>query len=346
MARLLRWYADQGRDLPWRGTRDPYRIWLSEIMLQQTTVAAVIDYYRRFLQQFPDVASLAAAPLEEVIELWAGLGYYSRARNLHAAARIIVDEHAGELPRTVAELSSLPGIGRSTAGAICALAFEQPAPILDGNVRRVLCRLLAFAEPPRTSRADKQLWHWSEQLTPGQRVHDYTQAIMDLGATVCIPRKPLCAECPLADLCLGLQQGLQEQLPLAGGKRVVPTRREVALLLEWRGRILVRRRLAEGFLGGLWEFPTLSLADDEDPQDRIRLLLSEWGLSGNGRLLGEIRHLYSHFRLQSQVYHLQCADCPRVGELEQRFVARNELSGLALHGAHKKVLHQFNESGV
>ena len=315
-------------------------------MLQQTTVAAVIGYYQRFLERFPDVESLAAAPLEEVIELWAGLGYYSRARNLHAAAQMIVDCHAGALPRTLAELNRLPGIGRSTAGAICALAFEQPEPILDGNVRRVLCRLLAFAEPPRTRRSERQLWHWSEQLTPDQQVHDYTQAIMDLGATVCVPRKPLCDQCPLSELCLGLRQDLQEQLPLAAGKRTIPTRREVALLLECRGRILVRRRPTEGFLGGLWEFPTLSLTDNEEPLDKISLLLSEWGVTGDGQQLGEIRHLYSHFRLQSRIVHLHCTDCSRIAEDRERFVRRDELSTLALHGAHQKVLHKLIESGV
>ena len=205
--RLLTWYGRVGRDLPWRRTRDPYRIWLSEIMLQQTGVVAVIPYYERFLETFPSVAALAAAPLDQVLELWAGLGYYRRARFLHEAARRVMSEHGGRFPDQLAAIMALPGIGRSTAGAIVSIAFDRKGPILDGNVRRVLCRLLAIDGDPRSGKVEKQLWQLAETLTPEDRPHDYAQAIMDLGATICTPRRPDCAACPLSGLCQAFWQG-------------------------------------------------------------------------------------------------------------------------------------------
>ena len=336
--RLLAWYGQSGRDLPWRGIRDPYRIWLSEIMLQQTTVAAVIGYYQRFLEQFPTVVRLAAAPLEDVIDLWAGLGYYSRARNLHATSRLIVNEYGGVFPAAAEELQKLPGVGRSTAGAISALAFDRHAPILDGNVRRVLCRLVALQEPPRSTSADKQLWRWSEQLTPLEHVHDYTQAIMDLGATVCLPKKPLCSECPWTDVCLAKKLGLTAELPLKQPSKKVPTRAEVTLLLNCRDRYLVRRRPAEGFLGGLWEFPAMTVLDGDQAEEKLSLLCSEFGSRSVAVPLGQIQHIYSHFRLQADIYRVETDDYLRVAEGEYRWSSIAELKNLALHGAHKKVL--------
>ncbi len=343
--RLLAWYSKQGRALPWRQTRDPYRIWLSEIMLQQTTVAAVIGYYQRFLENFPSVEHLAAAPQEAVIDLWAGLGYYARARNLHAAAKMLVEEFGGEFPQTVTELQQLPGVGRSTAGAISALAFERHAPILDGNVRRILCRLFALQQPPRSSAAEKQLWHWAELLTPVADVHDYTQAIMDLGATVCLPRKPLCEDCPLSELCQAREFGLEQQLPLKQKSKPVPIRHEAALLLEKQGKYLVRRRPASGLLGGLWEFPTVSIADGEMAEQKVRLLMSDFAVSGDLRPLGNITHIYSHFRLELQLFQLSIDDFPQVAEAENDWCAAEELSQLALHGAHKKALEKLQGSG-
>ncbi len=335
--RLLAWYDRQGRDLPWRHSRDPYRIWLSEIMLQQTTVAAVIDYYQRFLASFPSVEKLAAAPLEAVIDLWAGLGYYSRARNLHAAARQVVEEYSGVFPSDPKLLQSLPGVGRSTAGAIAALAFDQQVAILDGNVRRVLCRLLSWQEPARTSRAEKQLWSWAEMLTPEQRVHDYTQAIMDFGATLCTPRRPQCDQCPVASLCQARKLGIENDLPVKQPTKKTPTRREVVLLIEFSGKILSRRRVADGFLGGLWEFPALGFTDEETPESKVTLLMQDFALAGDARYLGQIRHVYSHFRLESLVYHLH-TDRLTVNEGNGSWLSRHELEELALHGAHKKVL--------
>lgn len=340
---LLAWYGQAGRALPWRNTRDPYRIWLAEIMLQQTTVAAVIGYYRQFLENFPTVEHLAAAPQEAVIDLWAGLGYYARARNLHAAAKIIVEELAGAFPTTVAALQQLPGVGRSTAGAIAALAFERRAPILDGNVRRILCRLFALQQPPRSTAAEKQLWLWADQLTPQQQVHDYTQAIMDLGATLCLPRRPRCQECPLQHLCQARRLGLERQLPLKPAVKKVPVRYELALLLKWRGRYLVRRRTASGFLGGLWEFPTIGLAAEESPEQKIAMLMADLAVAGSAQPLGSITHSYSHFRLDLQLFSLSISDLFTVAEGQTEWYDFTRLKKLALHGAHKKALEKLGE---
>lgn len=339
---LLDWYGREGRSLPWRNTRDPYPIWLAEIMLQQTTVAAVSDYFQRFIERFPTLQALAEASLEEVVDLWAGLGYYSRARNLHATAIRVATDFAGEFPRSVAELQQLPGIGRSTAGAISALAFEQHAAILDGNVRRVLCRLFALQEAPRSSRAEKQLWAWSEMLTPHERIHDYTQAIMDLGATVCTPRKPSCDQCPVGELCRARQLDLVAVLPLKQASKKIPTRREVVLLVNRNGRYLVRRRPPAGFLGGLWEFPGSYVNEDERLEQRLAWLKAELGLSGAASKLAEVEHVYSHFRLKVIPYLIE-ADAGSVAE-GSCWVELSELAAIALHGAHKKVLATLAES--
>ncbi len=342
---LLDWYGQAGRDLPWRQTRDPYRIWLAEIMLQQTTVTTAIGYYQRFLESFPTLEQLAAAPQEQVIDLWAGLGYYVRARNLHAAAQVVVHQLGGLFPADVAGLMQLPGIGRSTAGAVAALAFEQAAPILDGNVRRILCRLFALQEAPHSRAAEKKLWLWAEALTPEQRVHDYTQAIMDLGALVCLPRHPLCPECPLKDLCQARSSGLEQQLPLKQPQKQVPQRHALALLIQWQGRYLVQRRPARGFLGGLWEFPTLSLDGQSSVADSLARLMADYAVQGKAQALGRIKHVYSHFRLELQLFRVPVAGLAAMAETDGRsnWYTSVQLETLALHGAHKKALEYLGE---
>jgi A/G-specific adenine glycosylase len=339
--RLLAWYGTHGRDLPWRHTRDPYRVWLSEIMLQQTTVAAVIPYYQRFLDVFPDVPTLAAAPLAKVIELWAGLGYYTRARNLHRAAQAVVSEHGGCFPATIAELAALPGIGRSTAGAIMSIAFDRPAPILDGNVRRVLVRLCAYAGDPRGADAERLLWKWAEALTSKKRPHDYAQAIMDLGAMVCTPRQPVCPVCPLIELCQACRQGVERQLPVARRRKSVPVRYQVALLVECDGRYLVRPRPPEGFLGGLWEFPVADLRSDEPSLMAAGRLAAELGVAGQRTEAGKLQHAYSHFALELNLVRVQELSASRVADGDWYWQTLAQLAKTPLHGAHRKALERF-----
>jgi len=335
---LLAWYNEHGRDLPWRRTRDPYRIWLSEIMLQQTTVVAVIPYYNRFLARFPDVTTLAAADPEAVLELWSGLGYYSRARNLHRAAQQIAAEMGGCFPDTVEALQKLPGIGRSTAGAIVSIAYGRPAPILDGNVRRVLSRLMALDDPPREKEAEKSLWSWAEALTPESRPHDYAQAIMDLGATLCLPRQPLCPECPLALMCQAHQTGRENELPRKGSKKKVAMRRQVILMLRRGPNLLVRRRPPAGLLGGMWEFPCREIVVEGGREDELRALLVELELRADPEWLGTIQHVYSHFRLQADVYLADLPTESKIAEGEMFWHDADKLVGSPLHGAHQKAL--------
>ncbi len=340
-ARLLAWYGRCGRDLPWRQTRDPYRIWLSEVMLQQTGVATVTPYYERFLQRFADVNELAAATVDEVIELWAGLGYYSRARNLHAAACQLVAEPGGRFPSDLQELMALPGIGRSTAGAILSIAFDKKAPILDGNVRRVLIRLYAVDEPPRAASVEKFLWQRAEELTSAERPHDYAQAIMDLGATVCTPRNPDCQVCPLVSLCQANHLGLAGELPRRQPRKAVPLVRQVALLLERNGEFLVRKRPLQGMLAGLWEFPSREVTDGQPASAAAAELLAELVLSGRLYELGQVGHAYSHFRLEVAVFQVAVTDHLAVGQVAEGqpslWLPTIDLAELALHGAHKKV---------
>jgi A/G-specific adenine glycosylase len=335
---LLAWYGRAGRDLPWRKTRDPYRIWVSEIMLQQTTVTAVIPYYEAFLARFPTLTALAAAPVEAVIEQWAGLGYYRRARNLHATAVKVVAEFDGRFPSDIGALQGLPGVGRSTAGAIVSIAFDQPAPILDGNVRRVLCRLFALQEPPRSSSAEKRLWLWAEALTTADQPHDYAQAIMDLGATVCLPSGPLCDECPLEKLCQAKLLGLTDALPLAVPKKSIPTVQQVALALCKDGQWLVRRRPLDGMLGGLWEFPTTEVLPGESRPAAARRLARDLSADLASGEIGEVRHVYSHFRLELTLFVAEPAETLVAETQESRLLSTADLATMPLHGAHKKLV--------
>jgi A/G-specific adenine glycosylase len=341
--RLLTWYGRAGRDLPWRNTRDPYRIWLSEIMLQQTGVATVVPYYRRFLDRFPTVAALAAADIGEVINLWAGLGYYSRARNLHTAAGVIVERHDGNFPGDLDELMALPGVGRSTAGAILSIAFDRKAPILDGNVRRVLIRLHAVAEPPRSPAVERLLWQRAEELAPADRPHDYAQAIMDLGAMICTPRRPDCPACPLGEICRARALGLAEQLPSRQSKKKVPLVRQVAVLLEMKGRFLVGRRPLNGMLGGLWEFPSCDTGTGSSPQESAERLLQDLGMKATLVPVGSIRHAYSHFRVEVELFRGRIENRPVAERPDSDWLTVAELADLALHGAHKKALPYLAE---
>ncbi len=295
---LLPWFDRAGRKhLPWQQDTTPYRVWVSEIMLQQTQVATVIPYYERFMARFPDVQSLAAAPLDEVLHLWTGLGYYARARNLHRAAQIIVEQHAGEMPLTLDEVQSLPGIGRSTAGAILALSRGDRHPILDGNVKRVLTRYFGVEGFPGEPRVERKLWELAEQCTPIERVGAYTQAIMDLGATVCVRSRPLCAMCPLQEHCVARIEHRQSLLPTPRPKKARPQRNAFALIaMNSSGAVLLEQRPATGLWGGLWTFPQF------DSRESLDAWLSQQKSGVTGELLPTYHHAFTHFDLALQPY--------------------------------------------
>jgi A/G-specific adenine glycosylase len=292
--RVIDWQRSHGRnDLPWQGTRDPYAIWLAEIMLQQTQVGTVVPYYLRFRARFPDIPSLAAADEDEVLRLWSGLGYYSRARNLHRAAQAIVAEHGGAFPRELGEIEALPGIGRSTAAAIAGFAYGARAAILDGNVKRVLARHFAIGGFPGERAVEQRLWQLAESLLPPMDVEPYIQGLMDLGATVCTTRAPQCASCPVRKSCTALAQNHVEQFPTPRPRRVVPHRRTAMLVLRRDGDVLLQKRPAVGVWSGLWCFPEIGAADDPA---RVARRLYGCEIEGVERL-GPMRHGFTHFTL-------------------------------------------------
>jgi A/G-specific adenine glycosylase len=306
---LLSWYRRSRRDLPWRRSRDPYRIWLSETMLQQTRVETVVPYYERFLARFPDLRALATADTEDVLAEWAGLGYYGRARNLQTAARQVVEEWGGVMPDDVEGLRSLKGVGRYTAGAVASIAFDRPAPVVDGNVTRVLTRLLEIREDVRSAPVVRRLWEEAEALARGRSPGDLNQALMELGATVCKPRAPLCEVCPIAAHCRALESGDPEAIPVKR-PRPKPKRLEAAaVFLERRGKALAVRRPPRGLLGGLWELPGGELRKKEKAEEGlVRSVRERVGLTLSGtEKLGTVRHVFSHRDLHLHVYRARGA---------------------------------------
>lgn len=292
-APLLAWFDRAGRKhLPWQQDPTPYRVWVSEIMLQQTQVATVIGYYQRFMQRFPDVGALAAAPSDEVLHLWTGLGYYARARNLHRAAQLVVAEHGGEFPQTIGAVQDLPGIGRSTAGAILALSRSQRHPILDGNVKRVLARYFGVEGFPGERAVEKTLWSLADECTPAERVAHYTQAIMDLGATLCVRSRPLCAACPLAEHCVARIEGRQSALPAPRPKKIRPQRSAyVVLMVRDDGAVLLEHRPPAGIWGGLWTLPQF------DERDAAQAWMSERSAADRVTVMPPYFHSFTHFDL-------------------------------------------------
>ncbi len=286
--RVLRWRRRHGRQgLPWQDTRDPYRVWLSEIMLQQTQVATVRDYYTRFVQRFPTLHALAEAPLDEVLALWSGLGYYSRARNLHRCAQVVQHEHGGVFPRGSQALAQLPGIGRSTAAAIAAFCWGERVAILDGNVKRVLTRALGFGGDLSLAANERLLWQHAQALVPQRGVEDYTQGLMDLGATLCTARQPDCARCPLAALCVARRDGNPQAYPLKTRRTRRGTRGHALLWLQHGQRLWLVQRAPQGVWAGLWSLPEF-----ESPA-ALQQLLHGW--PGEGEALAPIRHALTHF---------------------------------------------------
>jgi A/G-specific adenine glycosylase len=307
--RLLAWFGREARDLPWRRTRDPYRIWLSEIMLQQTRVEAVIPYYERFLDAFPTVRDLAGASEDRVLKAWEGLGYYSRARNLHQAARMIVQQCDGHMPATADEWRELPGIGAYTAGAIASIAGNLPEPAVDGNVLRVLSRIFSIAESIDEPATKERIWSIAADLLPRKHAGAFNQALMDLGARICIPRKPRCMVCPVAGQCDAFAQGIQDDLPVRRAKKAIPHHDIVVAVVRRRGRYLIGKRPVGALLGGLWEFPGGKVEPGEThKQALVREVREETGLEVRaGEPIAVVDHAYSHFAVTLHVYACEVA---------------------------------------
>lgn len=331
--RLFHWFDENGRhDLPWQRNKTPYRVWVSEIMLQQTQVATVIPYFERFTTAFPNVTSLANAHEDEVLHLWTGLGYYARARNLHKAAKQCRDEHNGQLPHTLEGLNALPGIGCSTAGAILSIAYNQRAPILDGNVRRLLTRFLALQSPP-SAKFERQLWTIADQLTPDYRHADYTQLVMDMGATLCKRSQPDCHRCPLQDACLAHQQGIETQLPIKKKRKTIPVKSAFMILLQQAdGSFLLEKRPPSGIWGGLWCPPECGT------QDAVNNWLAQHQITAAPQQQATFRHTFSHFHLDITPVLLQNAQFSGVNDAQQRWAHPQQLEGMGLAAPVKKLL--------
>lgn len=334
--RLLAWYDRHRRKLPWRAAKgrraDPYRVWLSEIMLQQTTVATVGPYYARFLARFPSLKTLARAPLDDVLGLWSGLGYYARAHNLHACAQEIVSEFGGRFPEDEARLRKLPGIGRYTAAAIAAIAFDKKAAPVDGNVERVLARLYGVDDPVPASKP--KLSALAKALVPDKRPGDHAQALMDLGATICTPKRPRCGFCPWRAACVAYAEGLTEVLPRRAEKRGKPLRHGIAFFLDRAdGTVLLRKRGTNGLLAGMWEVPSTPWREETYTRTAARghaPLRARWKA-----LPGRVRHSFTHFDLELEVWRARTTDG---AGLEGSFVALSEVNNVALPNLMKKVL--------
>lgn len=339
---LLGWYEKHSRKgLPWRQTKDPYRIWVSETMLQQTQVATVIPYYERFLKTFPTLEALAQAPAGEVLDSWSGLGYYSRAKHLHAAARAVAAQHGGRLPDDVGDLLKLPGIGRYTAGAVASIAYDRPAPVLDGNVIRVLCRYFGIREDPSRALTQRRMWELSARLVPQENPGRFNQALMELGALVCVPRDPDCPVCPVRSGCLARREGLQGVIP---PRRPAPAKKRIRYLcgiLQRGSTVLLARRPLSGLLPGLWEFP----GGEKDPRESERESIRRHFRERLGihiqpdRILAEVRQMLSHRELEIRAF-----GCRRTGGrlrprwyTESRWVPKGDLLRRGLTAGMQKL---------
>jgi A/G-specific adenine glycosylase len=303
--RLLSWYTTHARTLPWRGLQDPYAVWVSEVMLQQTRVETVIPYFERWMKHFPDIETLSHASTQEVLAIWEGLGYYGRARNLHQAAQLVCQEYNGQLPEDIHLLRKLPGVGRYTAAAIASIAFGRDEPTLDGNTRRVLARYFNVHEDARSNAGERELWELAAQHLPAGHAGAYNQALMDLGASICSPKSPACAQCPLEVDCQARLLGIQEQRPVFLPKPAIPHHIVTAAVIHRDDRVLIACRPAHGLLGGLWEFPGGKQQEGEDlPTCLRREIGEELGADIEvGEQLGIYQHAYTHFRVTLHAFH-------------------------------------------
>jgi A/G-specific adenine glycosylase len=360
--RLLNWYAQNARRLPWRAPPaaqpssttgekphppDAYAVWVSEIMLQQTRVETVIPYYEKWLARFPTLAALAAASEQEVLSVWEGLGYYSRARNLHRAAQQVASQGNGQLPHDRKALERLPGIGRYTAGAVASIAFGQDEPALDGNIRRVMARAFDVRLPARSPQGEKRLWELVEENLPPGRAGDYNQALMDLGATLCMPHSPTCLLCPLSDLCQAQALGVQEGRPVLQPRPPIPHFTVTAAVLEREERVLIARRPSKGLLGGLWEFPGGKQKEGEDlPACLQRELREELGVEIEvGPAFGQYEHAYTHFRITLHAYRCRLAagEPQPLEASELRWVTLSELKDFPMGKIDRQIARRLAE---
>lgn len=330
-ASLLGWFDREQRDLPWRRTRDPYAIWLSEVMLQQTQVTTVIPYWERFLARFPTVSDLAAAELPELLSMWSGLGYYARARALHRSAQAIAQQHGGQLPRTAAQLRELPGFGPYTSGAVASIAFGESTPLVDGNVIRVFARLFGIDGDPSSKGVIERMWAQAAALVPAERPGDFNQALMELGATVCAPRSPRCLLCPVQRECVALATGRVEQLPSPKAKKARKALTLTAAVVRREGRVLLARRPESGLFGGLFELPSVE-------GEGLAALFGAGAVQGE--LLATVERTLTHRDLRLQLFAFEVGRLPKqLGDyLEHRFVRPEELDGLGLSTAARACL--------
>jgi A/G-specific adenine glycosylase len=337
--------------MPWRGHPDPYAVWVSEIMLQQTRVETATPYFERFTDRFPSVATLAAADLQDVLRLWQGLGYYTRARNLHKAAQLVCERHGGKLPDTAAVLRSLPGIGAYTAAAIASICFGEREPVIDGNVLRVVARVLRVDDDVRGRVARQRIEQWLRPLIAGAPVPgDFNQAMMELGALVCMPKAPSCSACPFAEHCLAHTTGDPADYPVKAPARGIPTRAAVGVVLWRNGRILLARRVGERFLGDLWELPGGFCESGESPAATLaRTLPAQTGLTPEAPAArGIVRHVYSHFRLELHVFEARgsVGTLPRGASDRLRWVRPSELGHLPLSNAPRAAIALVLDAGA
>jgi A/G-specific adenine glycosylase len=343
---LLRWFRANARDLPWRRTQNPYRIWVSEIMLQQTRVETVLPYYRRFLKALPTVRQLAGAREDTVLKLWEGLGYYSRARNLHAAAQVILAQHKGRFPRSYEAILRLPGIGRYTAGAIASIAFGQRTAVVDGNVKRVLARLYAIEDAVDEAAVVERMWGVAEALVPARHPGDWNQALMELGARICTPRSPQCAVCPVRSACRAFHEGQVDALPRRRPRKPVPHYDVVAGVIERNGRVLIGRRPVKGLLGGLWEFPGGKRGPGETDEEALfREIHEELGLSVVVEApIATVEHAYSHFAITLRLYRcgVRGGRVRRRHHTAVRWVTPGALRRFAFPAANSKCMDQVS----
>ena len=345
---LLHWFRLSQRELPWRKTRDPYRIWISEIMLQQTQVKTVGSYYERFIRRFPNVNCLAIAPVGDVMKMWEGLGYYSRARNLHLAANIVVKQFDGKLPDSQEKLVLLPGIGRYTAGAILSIAFGKRVPVLDGNVMRVLTRHFHITGNIQKTDTEKHLWALSEELLPEKYIQDYNQGLMELGAMICKPKEPFCDSCPVAGICKAKELGIQEQLPVKSVRKPIPHYDVVAGIIRKNNRFLITLRPPRGLLGGLWEFPGGKVENGETFEQSLkREIAEELGIKTKiDSLFTSVKHAYTHFKITLHVFQCsyQSGEIRLNGCDDYRWIRLSQLDDFAFPGADRKVIDQLMET--